>query len=56
MTQYAKALASPENPNLIPKTHMVGGENQLPQVILWLLHMALLCCHTQACMHAQTTH
>lgn len=40
MVQWVKALAAKsEDPSLIPTTHVVEGEKQLPQVVLCFLHL-----------------
>lgn len=36
MAQWEKVLAAKhEDPSPVPETHLVEGENQLPQVLFW---------------------
>lgn len=40
MAEQVKVLAAkPSGLGSIPETHMVEGEGQLPQIVLWPLHL-----------------
>lgn len=45
MTQHM-TVAKPDTLSPMPKTYVVGGENEPAEVVFWLTHTHKTCAHT----------